>query len=105
MDAKSCMLQASHMTCHPSGCLPEGDPMTSTSTVPALAALTGTYALDPSHSRIGFVARHAMVTKVRGAFTAFEGTAVLDGENTANSAAQVTIEVASINTGNVQRDG
>ena len=38
----------------------------STATAPALTDLTGTYTLDPAHTRIGFVARHAMVTKVRG---------------------------------------
>ena len=69
------------------------------------AALTGTYAFDVAHSRFGFVARHAMVTKVRGAFNEFEGTATLDGANPANSSAQVTISTASIDTRNVQRDG
>ena len=76
-----------------------------TATAPALTELTGTYTLDPAHSRIGFVARHAMVTKVRGAFNEFEGTATLDGANPANSTAQVTISAASIDTRNAQRDG
>jgi polyisoprenoid-binding protein YceI len=75
-----------------------------TSTVPALADLTGTYTLDPSHTRIGFVARHAMVTKVRGAFNDFEGTASLDGRNPAGSSARLTIAAASIDTRNSQRD-
>src|SRR4051812_44934544 len=79
--------------------------MTSTSTATALSTLSGTYTLDPSHTRIGFVARHAMVTKVRGSFTEFDGTAVIDAANPANSGAQVTIEVASIDTRNEQRDG
>jgi polyisoprenoid-binding protein YceI len=69
-----------------------------------LTALTGTYTLDPAHSRIGFVARHAMVTKVRGSFNEFEGTAVLDGDNPANSSANVTIQVKSIDTRQPQRD-
>ncbi len=43
-----------------------------TATVRSLSEITGTYTLDPSHSRIGFVARHAMVTKVRGAFNELE---------------------------------
>ncbi len=73
-------------------------------TTTGLTALTGTYTIDPTHSRVGFVARHAMVTKVRGAFNAFEGTAVLDGANPAASTAEVTIEVASIDTRNGQRD-
>ena len=76
-----------------------------TATAPALTELTGTYTLDPAHSRIGFVARHAMVTKVRGAFNEFEGTATLDGANPAGSTAQVTISTASIDTRNAQRDG
>jgi len=76
-----------------------------TATAPNLTELTGTYTLDPAHTRIGFVARHAMVTKVRGAFNEFEGTATLDGANPANSSAQVTISTASIDTRNAQRDG
>ena len=75
-----------------------------TALVPALTELSGTYTLDPAHSRIGFVARHAMVTKVRGAFNEFSGTAELDGANPENSRVQVTIEAASIDTRNSQRD-
>src|SRR6266480_1881576 len=63
-----------------------------TASAPALTELTGTYTLDPAHTRIGFVARHAMVTKVRGSFDEFAGTAVLDGANPANSRVEVTIE-------------
>lgn len=66
--------------------------------------LTGTYTLDPAHTTIGFVARHAMVTKVRGAFSEFEGTAVLDAEDPSRSSATVTIQAASIETRNAQRD-
>ena len=76
-----------------------------TATAPSLTELTGTYTLDPAHTRIGFVARHAMVTKVRGAFNEFEGTATLDGANPANSSVQVTINADSIDTRNAQRDG
>ena len=68
------------------------------------ASLTGTYTLDPTHTRLGFVARHAMVTKVRGSFDEFEATAVLDGENPANSTAKVTFQIASVQTGQKQRD-
>ncbi|WP_330328397.1 YceI family protein [Streptomyces sp. NBC_00536] len=68
------------------------------------AVLTGDYVLDPAHTRIGFVARHAMVTKVRGAFQQFEGTAHLDGADPARSSAQVVIKAESINTGVEQRD-
>ena len=80
--------------------------MTSTTTSPAnLADLSGTYVLDPSHTRIGFVARHAMVTKVRGQFNEFEGSAVVDAEDFTKSTAQLTIQAASIDTRNEQRDG
>jgi polyisoprenoid-binding protein YceI len=69
-----------------------------------LTQLTGTYTIDVSHSRIGFVARHAMVTKVRGAFNEFEGTAVIDGADPAKSSVSVKIKAASIDTRNADRD-
>src|SRR5271155_1063375 len=77
--------------------------MTST-TAPALTELTGAYTLDPAHTRIGFVARHAMVTKVRGSFTEFEGRVHLDEQDPAQSSAQLVIKVHSIDTGNAERD-
>ncbi|UGQ12610.1 YceI family protein [Yinghuangia sp. ASG 101] len=67
--------------------------------------LTGTYTIDPAHTRIGFSARHAMVTRVRGSFDEFEGKAHLDGDDPARSWAKVTIRTASIDTRNEQRDG
>ncbi|MCX5409245.1 YceI family protein [Streptomyces sp. NBC_00335] len=70
-----------------------------------LPSLTGTYVLDPAHTQIGFVARHAMVTKVRGVFTEFEGTAHLDGDDPSKSSASLRIKAASIDTHNEQRDG
>ena len=75
----------------------------STSTVPT--TLSGTYAIDPSHSRIGFVARHAMVTKVRGSFNEFDGTGYFDADDPTRSSLQVTIKAASIDTRNADRDG
>jgi polyisoprenoid-binding protein YceI len=65
---------------------------------------TGTYVIDPVHSRIGFVARHAMVTKVRGSFNEFDGSGYFDAENHVNSRAQLTIKAASIDTRNPDRD-
>jgi polyisoprenoid-binding protein YceI len=80
--------------------------MTSTTTGPAtLADIAGTWTIDPSHTRIGFVARHAMVTKVRGAFNEFEGIAIVDAEDFTRSTATLTIQAASIDTRNEQRDG
>jgi len=74
-----------------------------TTTVPD--TLTGDYTIDASHSRIGFVARHAMVTKVRGSFNDFTGSIHLDAADPAASTAQISIDVASIDTRNEQRDG
>ena len=70
----------------------------------ALSPTTGTWVLDPAHTRLGFEARHAMVSKVRGSFGIFEGTLVLDGENPANSRASVVIDASSITTGSADRD-
>ena len=56
-------------------------------------ALTGSYTIDPSHSRLGFVVRHAMVTKVRGSFADFEGSVT------------VSAAMASVTTGDEGRDG
>ncbi len=62
----------------------------------------GTYNIDPSHSRVGFSARHAMVTKVRGAFNEYSGAAIV-----ADGSASVNIEIsaASIDTRSADRDG
>jgi polyisoprenoid-binding protein YceI len=70
-----------------------------------LSALSGTYTIDASHSRIGFVTRRVMVTKVRGSSKDFEGTATLDGADPSQSSARVVIQAASIDTRNGQRDG
>lgn len=75
-----------------------------TTSAPAFTELTGTYELDPTHTRIGFVARHAMVTKVRGAFNDFSGTAKINGDDLSQSNANVTLKVASIDTRNADRD-
>ena len=71
----------------------------------AIDDLTGDYTIDTSHSRLGFVARHAMVTKVRGQFGTFEGTARIDEKDLSASKVELTIQVASIETGSADRDG
>ena len=68
------------------------------------AELTGTWEIDPGHTRIGFATRHAMVTKVRGAFNDVTGEIVVDGENPDASTATVIVQMASIDTRNAQRD-
>lgn len=69
-----------------------------------LAATTGTWEIDPTHSTIGFVARHAMVAKVRGGFSDFTGTLNLDGADPAKSSASLTIVASSFSTNNPERD-
>ena len=63
----------------------------------------GTYVLDPMHTRIGFVARHLMVTKVRGSFREFTGSITIGDDHTA-STAEATLQTASIDTGTPDRD-
>ena len=78
--------------------------MTAPASTVTAAELTGEYVLDPTHSRLGFTARHAMVTKVRGSFEEFEAKAHLDFEDPTKSTAEVTFQIASISTGQKQRD-
>jgi len=78
--------------------------MTTAFTSTSSPSLTGTYAIDPTHSRIGFVARHAMVTKIRGSFNEFDGSGYFDAQHPANSRLALTIKAASIDTRNADRD-
>jgi polyisoprenoid-binding protein YceI len=64
----------------------------------------GTYVLDPNHTIVGFVARHLMVTKVRGRFEEFEGSITV-AEDPLASSAQASISTASLTTGSADRDG
>ena len=70
----------------------------------AIEDLTGDYQIDVAHTRLGFTARHAMVTSVRGSFGDFEGRAHLDAGNPSASTAELTIKTASLSTGQEQRD-
>jgi polyisoprenoid-binding protein YceI len=63
----------------------------------------GTYVLDPTHTRAGFVARHLMVTKVRGHFTDVEGSIIV-AEDPKASTATATLKTASVDTGTADRD-
>jgi polyisoprenoid-binding protein YceI len=65
--------------------------------------LPGRWALDPVHSQIQFIARHMMVSKVRGFFREFSGT-LLIAEAPEESQVEVTIRAASIDTGDATRD-
>lgn len=64
----------------------------------------GTWPIDLSHSTIGFVARHLVVTKVRGQFNDFSGNVIV-AENPLDSSVEVTVQAASFSTGDDNRDG
>lgn len=66
--------------------------------------LAGTWNVDPAHSTLSFVVRHAMVTKVRGAFTNWNATVNVDGDDLGASHASATVKVASVDTRNEDRD-
>ena len=67
--------------------------------------LTGTWTLDDTHTRLGFVTRHAMITKVRGSFNDFTGTVTVPESGISGAEAKVTINASSIDTRNADRDG
>jgi polyisoprenoid-binding protein YceI len=66
--------------------------------------LSGDYDIDAAHSRLGFAAKHAMVTTVRGAFKDFTAEIHVDADDVSKSTAKVEIQTASIDTGNQMRD-
>jgi polyisoprenoid-binding protein YceI len=66
--------------------------------------LTGDYVLDPARTRVGFVARHTMATRVPGHFETFEGRVHLDGDDPSKSTVAVTVQAASVQTRNPRRD-
>lgn len=75
------------------------------STSTEVAGLTaGVWNVDASHSSIGFVARHLMVSKVRGRFATFTGTVTVADDPLA-SKVEATAEIGSVTTGDDTRDG
>jgi len=71
--------------------------------IPAIAG-AAIYQLDPDHTSIQFRVRHMTVSNVTGTFTKFKGTATIDGDDPATLKVEVTIEAASVDTGNQKRD-
>jgi polyisoprenoid-binding protein YceI len=76
----------------------------SSNTPSAIEDMTGEYQLDVAHTRLGFVARHAMVTKVRGSFKEFDGKMFINQEDPSQSTVELRIQTASVDTGQEQRD-
>jgi polyisoprenoid-binding protein YceI len=64
-----------------------------------------TYAVDPSHSSIGFSIRHLMIAKVRGTFNTFSGTIALPPDSAVPVSIHAEIDPASIDTREEKRDG
>ncbi|HWL41731.1 MAG TPA: YceI family protein [Ilumatobacter sp.] len=64
----------------------------------------GTWNVDPTHSRVGFVARHMMVSKVRGSFADYTADVVI-ADNLLESSVSAVVQVGSVDTGNADRDG
>jgi polyisoprenoid-binding protein YceI len=75
--------------------------MTAIATLNTLTS--GTWTIDPTHTEVGFVARHLMVSKVRGSFTDVSGTVAV-AEDVSESVANVVIKTASVSTGTADRD-
>ena len=75
--------------------------MTAIATLNTLTS--GTWTIDPTHTEVGFVARHLMVSKVRGSFTDVSGTVTV-AEDVSESVANVVIKTASVSTGTADRD-
>jgi polyisoprenoid-binding protein YceI len=73
-------------------------------TITKLSELTGDYAIDTVHTRIGFAARHTLGPKVRGQFDQVEGIVHLDGDDPPRSSAELTIRATSIQTRDQRRD-
>ena len=65
--------------------------------------LTGTWTVDPSHSNVEFSVKHLGIATVKGAFRSFAGTLVI-GEDLASATASGTVQVASVDTNEPQRD-
>jgi polyisoprenoid-binding protein YceI len=63
------------------------------------------WAVDPSHSRIGFSGRHLMISTVRGTFREFDVDFSVDESDPSSAQIEARIQTASLDTGNQQRDG
>lgn len=63
-----------------------------------------TWAIDPSHSEIGFKVKHLVVSNLRGTFGEYEASIYTTGDDFTNAAITFSLQTASINTRNEQRD-
>lgn len=66
---------------------------------------TSKWSIDPNHSEIGFKVKHLMISNVTGKFEKFAGTVESVSDDFVNASINFTAEIASVNTGQPQRDG
>jgi len=78
--------------------------MSSATAIDLPGYVTGTWDIDASHSEVGFVVRHLVVTKVRGRFATFSGS-IVTAENPLDSSVDISVDLDSITTNSDQRDG
>jgi len=76
--------------------------MSATAITPAAVS---TWKLDPAHSAAEFKVKHMMISNVKGGFTGISGTLTLDEADATRSSVEASIDVATLNTGDAQRDG
>jgi polyisoprenoid-binding protein YceI len=75
------------------------------STLPQSQAAVSTWNIDPVHSVAEFKVKHMMISNVKGQFTGVSGVLTLDESDVTRSRVEATIDAATINTRDVQRDG
>lgn len=77
--------------------------MSSATAIDLPGYVTGTWDIDTTHSEVGFVVRHLVVTKVRGRFAKFSGS-IVTAENPLDSSVDISVDLNSITTNADQRD-
>jgi polyisoprenoid-binding protein YceI len=76
----------------------------STQTLPEVATAATTWNIDPIHSNVEFKVRHMMISNVKGQFKGLTGTLKLNNADRTESGVEVSIDAATINTNDAQRD-
>ncbi len=72
---------------------------------PATTSAVTTWKIDPAHSSAEFKVKHMMISNVKGSFTGISGLLSLDESDPTRSSVEATVPVATLSTGDEQRDG
>ncbi len=70
----------------------------------ATASMAESWSVDPVHSIVEFSVRHMVISKVKGRFNEFVGTVDFDGKSPAGGSVELTVQIASIDTDDTDRD-